>query len=65
MGAEIVMLPRFEWKMLLATLRRTRPTVFPGVPTLFKACLDNGATKEDLASHRAPASRAARRCRWR
>jgi long-chain acyl-CoA synthetase len=53
MGAEIVMLPRFEWKMLLATLRRTRPTVFPGVPTLFKACLDNGATREDLASIRA------------
>jgi long-chain acyl-CoA synthetase len=50
MGAEIVMLPRYEWKMLLATLRRTRPTIFPGVPTLFKACLDNGATREDLAS---------------
>ncbi|MBY0330901.1 MAG: AMP-binding protein, partial [Acetobacteraceae bacterium] len=53
MGAEIIMLPRFEWKMLQATLRRTRPTVFPGVPTLFKACLDNGATREDLASVRA------------
>ena len=53
MGAEIVMLPRFDWKMLLAALRRTRPTVFPGVPTLFKACLDNGATRGDLASVRA------------
>lgn len=53
MGAEIIMLPRFEWKMLQATLRRTRPTIFPGVPTLFKACLDNGATREDLASVRA------------
>ena len=53
MGAEIVMLPRFEWKMLQATLRRTRPTIFPGVPTLFKACLDNGATREDLSSVRA------------
>ena len=53
MGAEIVMLPRFEWKMLQATLRRTRPTIFPGVPTLFKACLDNGATRDDLASVRA------------
>ena len=53
MGAEIVMLPRYEWKMLLATLRRARPTIFPGVPTLFKACLDNGATRDDLASVRA------------
>jgi long-chain acyl-CoA synthetase len=53
MGAEIIMLPRFDWPMLLAALRRTRPTMFPGVPTLFKACLDNGATREDLASVRA------------
>lgn len=53
MGAEIVMLPRFEWPMLKATLKRTRPTVFPGVPTLFKACLDNGATRDDLASVKA------------
>jgi len=53
MGAEIVLLPRFEWRMLRAALRRTRPTVFPGVPTLFKACLDNGATQRDLASVRA------------
>ncbi|MBX9698703.1 MAG: AMP-binding protein, partial [Acetobacteraceae bacterium] len=53
MGAQIIMLPRFEWKMLHATLKRTRPTLFPGVPTLFKACLDNGATREDLSSVRA------------
>lgn len=53
MGSLIVMLPRFEWKMLHDALRRTRPTLFPGVPTLFKACLDNGATREDLASVRA------------
>lgn len=53
MGSLIVMLPRFEWKMLRDALRRTRPTLFPGVPTLFKACLDNGATREDLASVRA------------
>jgi long-chain acyl-CoA synthetase len=53
MGAEIIALPRFEWPMLQAALRRTRPTMFPGVPTLFKACLDNGATREELASVRA------------
>jgi long-chain acyl-CoA synthetase len=53
MGSEIIMLPRFEWPMLRAALKRTRPTVFPGVPTLFKACIDNGATREELASVRA------------
>jgi long-chain acyl-CoA synthetase len=51
-GAELVMLPRFEPKMLIAALRRTRPTIFHGVPTLFKAVLDHGARREDLASVR-------------
>ncbi|TCZ66619.1 long-chain-fatty-acid--CoA ligase [Roseicella aquatilis] len=51
-GAELVMLPRFEPKPLLAALRRTRPTIFHGVPTLFKAVIDHGATREDLASVR-------------
>ena len=49
-GAEIVMLPRFDWALVQAALRRTKPTIFPGVPTLFKAVLDKGATKEELAS---------------
>ena len=52
-GAEIVLLPRFAPPQLLAALRRRRPTLFPGVPTLFKAILDNGATAADLASVRA------------
>jgi long-chain acyl-CoA synthetase len=52
-GSEIVMLPRYDWPSLLAALRRRRPTVLPGVPTLFKAVLDNGATREDLSSLRA------------
>jgi long-chain acyl-CoA synthetase len=52
-GSEIVMLPRFEWPMLRAALRRTRPTVFPGVPTLFKAVLDKGGTAAELASVKA------------
>ena len=52
LGAELVMLPRFEPAMLLKALRRTRPTLFHGVPTLFKAVLDNGATKADLTSVR-------------
>jgi long-chain acyl-CoA synthetase len=54
-GAELVLLPRFEPAQLLATIRRTRPTLFFGVPTLFKAVLDHcakpgGAKPEDLAS---------------
>jgi len=52
-GAEIVLLPRFAPPQLLAALRRRRPTLFPGVPTLFKAILDHGATACDLASVRA------------
>ncbi|MDO9708556.1 long-chain-fatty-acid--CoA ligase [Paracraurococcus lichenis] len=49
-GAELVMLPRFEPASLIAALRRRRPTVFHGVPTLLKAVIDHGATREDLAS---------------
>lgn len=52
-GAEIVLLPRFAPPQLLGALRRRRPTLFPGVPTLFKAILDNGATVDDLSSVRA------------
>jgi long-chain acyl-CoA synthetase len=48
-GGEIVMLPRYEPKSLLAALRRTRPNAFSGVPTLYRAVLDNGATREDLS----------------
>jgi long-chain acyl-CoA synthetase len=51
-GAEIILLPRFEIRQLLATLRRCRPTVFPGVPTLYKAILDHAAKPSDLASVR-------------
>ncbi|MBR0643206.1 long-chain-fatty-acid--CoA ligase [Plastoroseomonas hellenica] len=52
-GAEIVMQPRYEKKLVLAALRRRHPTMLPGVPTLFKALLDHGATREDLAQVRA------------
>ncbi len=49
-GSELVLLPRFDIASLLQAIRRMRPTVFHGVPTLFKAVLDHGATKADLAS---------------
>lgn len=52
MGAELVMLPRYDWKSLQAALRRRKPTVFHAVPTLFKAVLDAGATRDELSSLR-------------
>ncbi|WP_260924922.1 long-chain-fatty-acid--CoA ligase [Novosphingobium sp. 9] len=36
-AAEMVLLPRFEMRSFLATARRTRPTQFFGVPTLYAA----------------------------
>jgi len=38
-AAEIILLPRFEIDTLLKTIARRRPTLFPGVPTLFNALL--------------------------
>jgi len=50
-GAEIVMLPRFEIKSLLAAIRRKRPTTMPGVPTLFTAVYAQAAARHvDLTS---------------
>ncbi len=39
-GAELVLLPRFEIGMVLKALKRRQPTQFPGVPTLFNALLE-------------------------
>ncbi|HQT47317.1 MAG TPA: long-chain fatty acid--CoA ligase [Acidocella sp.] len=36
-GAELLLLPRLDIKTLMRTLRRRRPTILPGVPTLFTA----------------------------
>jgi long-chain acyl-CoA synthetase len=40
-GGCIVMLPRFDIGQVFAAIRRTRPTAFPGVPTMFQALLDD------------------------
>jgi long-chain acyl-CoA synthetase len=45
-GAEILILPRFDIKTFISMLRRHRPTVLPGVPTLFVALINH----PDLAS---------------
>jgi long-chain acyl-CoA synthetase len=36
-GAQIIMLPRFDLIQLLTTISRKRPTILPGVPTLYRA----------------------------
>jgi long-chain acyl-CoA synthetase len=46
-GAELVLLPRFELKQVLATIRRRRPTVVNGVPTIFNA-INNAADAANL-----------------
>jgi len=47
-AAEMVLLPRFEMKQFLATIRRTRPTQFFGVPTIYAAmdALPDGQTPD-------------------
>ena len=53
-GDEIVLIPRFELQPLLKLIQRKRPTLFPGVPTLYAAinnCKDIG--RYDLSSIRA------------
>ena len=37
LGAEIIMLPRFELKAAIKAIGRYRPTFMPGVPTMFNA----------------------------
>ncbi|MFG1344708.1 long-chain fatty acid--CoA ligase [Xanthobacter autotrophicus DSM 431] len=37
LGAEIVLLPRFQLNDLLDTIEREKPTMFPGVPTIYGA----------------------------
>lgn len=36
-GAELIMLPRFDLQETLETIKLTRPTIFPGVPTMYVA----------------------------
>lgn len=51
LGAEMVLLPRFELKMLLDTIKRKQITLFPGVPTIYTAINTAEMTKKyDLTS---------------
>ena len=50
-GAEIVIMPRFSLDEALNLIDRTRPTVMPGVPTLFNAIMNHPKIKSyDLSS---------------
>ncbi len=51
LGAEIILVPRFQLTDLLKTIARTRPTLFPGVPTIYGAINNAPETQpQDLAS---------------
>ncbi len=50
-GAEMILLPRFDVITTLKTIQKTKPTQFPGVPTLFNAIdQEPSADKYDLSS---------------
>ena len=52
-GSEMILLPRFELKQLLKTIARTKPTLFPAVPTIYTAInLAAAKTRLDLRSIR-------------
>jgi len=50
-GAEMILLPRFDVAEVLATIGKLKPTLFPGVPTIYTA-LNSAASqgKHDLSS---------------
>jgi long-chain acyl-CoA synthetase len=50
-GASLILMPRFEIAQAVALIRQYRPTILPGVPTLFNALLNHrGVSREDLSS---------------
>jgi long-chain acyl-CoA synthetase len=50
-GAKIIILPRFEINLLLRTLKKHKPTMLPGVPTLFVALINHpDLPRYDLSS---------------
>ncbi|NVK33089.1 MAG: long-chain fatty acid--CoA ligase [Rhodobacteraceae bacterium] len=51
LGAQMILLPKFELKPLLKSIERTKATLLPGVPTLFTAINKSPlAKKTDLSS---------------
>jgi long-chain acyl-CoA synthetase len=59
-AGSLVLVPRFDPKMVLETIRRRKPTVFPGAPTMYIALLNHPLAEEgDLGSVRVCVSGAA------
>lgn len=53
LGAKLVLLPKFEPQLVIRALREERPTIFPGVPTMYTALLHMpDISAEDLGSIR-------------
>ncbi|UJX45126.1 long-chain fatty acid--CoA ligase [Xanthobacter sp. YC-JY1] len=51
LGAEIILVPRFNLMSLLDDIEREKPTMFPGVPTIYAAINNVGdIEKRDLSS---------------
>lgn len=52
-GAELILLPRFELKQVLEVIHKKRPSLFPAVPTIYTAINnEKDAAKYDLSSIR-------------
>ncbi|MFL5333500.1 MAG: long-chain-fatty-acid--CoA ligase [Geminicoccaceae bacterium] len=51
LGAELILLPKFEIEQLMLTIHKKRPTIFPAVPTLFAAITRyDSRSRYDLSS---------------
>lgn len=48
-GAELILMPRLDMKMLMAAIARKRPTIMPGVPTLYTAICNAAGEGKDLS----------------
>ncbi|MGF1621802.1 MAG: long-chain fatty acid--CoA ligase [Rhodomicrobiaceae bacterium] len=56
-AAQLILVPRFDVDMTLKLIRTTRPTIMPGVPTLFNAIRNHPKLKpDDLKSIRSGVS---------
>lgn len=52
-GCTVILVPKFELEDFLKTLQKTRPTLFPGVPTIFVAVVNHPKIRSfDLSSIR-------------
>jgi long-chain acyl-CoA synthetase len=53
LAAKLVLLPRFDLDVVLAAIDEQKPTLFPGVPPIYKALIDSPkARRHDLRSIR-------------